>query len=301
MQRTVRWLCTTMSAMIFVTTQAIADPDELVQKARITQVTIEKQRLLRSALAENPQHSEALILLGESQYYETGDIRGAVENFNKVIALGQDENGYASGYLEEIGILFKPLQIKLIDRRVSALGYIDVAYRIRAPRSLQDHQKIRLKYLEEHASEFQINTIDKEGRPVFKLAFFPVVMNPGDQYSNYAIVVGNKRRYRFDFTQDVQDPVEIRWEEEWTLIERVPAGLVKVEHPMIYTIEPDRDVMHFALDDSLRKIEGRYIAADANVQLVLRDSEQKDKERHYNLAVKIVMGVAALIGLIGTR
>jgi tetratricopeptide (TPR) repeat protein len=308
MRGALRWLCAMLLGLFFMTT-AKADPKEFVDQAKRVRVPLEKQRLLRSALAEDPQYVEALLLLGQSQYLDTGDIRKAVENFTKVLALGKDQDGYAQGYLDDIDVLFQTLQIKLMDRRVSALGYIDgLEYRIRAPRSLRDDQKTRLKYLEANTSEFQINAIDAgDDRPMIEVDYFPVVIDLGGQFSNYSITLGVKnrpgreRRYRFEFNEDVRDPVEILWDSEWKLIERVPSEFVKIEYPLKYSMEPTPGVTHFALSDSVGQVEGRYIAADAQTILVLRNSQEKDKEKRYNLMVKIVMGVAAVIGLLGTR
>jgi len=279
-----------------------------LDQVRRTNDPVEKQRILRTAIREDSANVEARILLGAS-HYKVGNLEAAMEQFGAVMALADTTDiNYADAefYSDEINRLFKPLRIRVVDRKISALGYIEgIRLLFRYPRSLTSEQKFRLEYLEDEGkrrrNEFQFSSIDVDKRPYLEIPYFPVVVSLDDvSYSKYSLVVGN-RRYRYDFNEEKHDSVSVLWDENWQLVERVPTDLVKIEYPSIYTFAPADTSAHFTLVDPKSKKKGTYIPADKEVDLVLQESTYANKEKRYNRVIKGLVVVAGFIGLLGTR
>ena len=283
--------------------------ETLQDQVRKTNDLVEKQRILRVAVREDSANVPARVLLGESYYRDSGNLEAAMEQFGAVMAIADTTDiNYADAeyYRNEINRLFKPLRIRIVDRKISALGYIEgIRLRFRYPKSLTSEQQSRLDFLEDEGqrrrNEFQFSSIDADGRPYLEILYFPVVVSLDDvSYSKYSLVVGN-RRYRFDFTEEKHDSVKVLWDESWQLVERVPTDLVKVEYPSIYTFAPADTSTHFTLVDPKSKKKGTYIPADKDVDLVLQESKQASKEQLYSRVIKGLVVVAGFIGLFGTR
>ena len=295
---------------------------QLLRQCRrnINSSPIDGQRSCREALFKirldpflpyQDEKIQAFTLLGES-YYKLGRIADAVAQFDSVLVLtGEDEdaNRDARDYKEQIDRLVRPLRIKIKNRDIRLLSYIKgIDIEFRYPQRLERSQINRLRILQDTQShredEFKFVGIDEtDNRAYMELDYFPLITFPG-RSMGYSLIVDGKRRYRFNFTPTENQPLEIIWPDEadWTLIERVPEDMVKMELPGKYSFEPDLN----SLSDGYIAVDGEnimhiYLPARNGAVLTLEESEERNWERIYRLTLYGATGLAALIGLMGAR
>lgn len=310
--------------------QESQDPRDLVTQARrnLRSSPTDAQRYLRETiaiinmdpLAQQYQKVkiEAFFLLGES-YFDVGRIADAVAQFDSVKALASEEDREykrAEEYRQEIDHLFRPLRIKVKNREIPLLSYIegiDIVFQF--SKRLEGPQIKRLRILQDAQShkedEFQFVGIDREdGRPYMEIEYFPVVTFPGRSVG-YSLMVENKnkkeedkRRYRFNFTPTQTGPLEIFWEDDagWRLVEKVPDDMAKLELPSKYQFRPTQELpvdKYFVRE--IKPSQHIYLPAESQTELVLQDSEEKTWERIYDITLYVITGAAMLLGLGGAR
>jgi hypothetical protein len=246
-------------------------------------------------------------LLGES-YFNIGRIGDAAAQFDSVVVLTAEVdpmNRKAKHYQRQIDELFGSLQIKVKNRIVPLLSYIKgIEIEFRYPKKLQPVQVSRLRVLQSAQSrkenEFQFTGVDQDGSAYMEIEYFPLLETSGR--SSYSLIVDGTRRYRFQFSSQQQDPLEIVWEDEadWKLIERVPDDMIKIELPGKYhfkTTAAGADT----LSASWRGSRHVYLTGGTDAELELVQSDENGWERVYDIALYGFTGVTALIGLMGAR
>lgn len=308
-----------------VQAQEKPSPKEMVSQARrnLRSSPVDAQRTLREVIADinmdplgqqyQKVKGEAFFLLGES-YFNGGRIADAVAQFDSVKTLaGEEDKEYkkAVEYQEEIGRLFRPLRIKVKNREIPLLSYIEgVKIEFLYPKRLDASQINRLQILQDPQSyredEFLFAGIDADGRPFMEVKYFPVVTFSGRSVGYSLIIKGGKeeRRYRFNFTSNETQPLEIYWEDEagWKLVEKVPEDLVKLELPDKYRFRPAQALpIDKFMERRIKPLQHIYIPAEAQTELVLEDSEDSGWERAYGIALYVLTGTAMFLGLWGAR
>jgi len=274
------------------------------------------RRAISNAEADrvNPYRREridAYFFLGES-YYEDGMMALAVTCFDSIKAIaspGDERFQDAEEKLGEIDGLFKRLVIKIRNRKVPLLSFVEgIEIEFRFPQHLTPVQQNRLRILqnaqERKQDELQFIGIDeKDGSAYMAVDYFPLITLPG-QTLGYSLIVDGNRRYRFNFTPDTQDTVKIVWEDEgdWGLVEKVQGDMIKLELPLEYSFQSAQEMpqgKYFDVEiDSARHV---YMPAAGNMELILSDSQDKNWERFYQTALFGATGLAALMGLLGAR
>ena len=88
--------------------------------------------------------------------------------------------------------------------------------------------------------------------------------------------------------------MKINWDDEWSLVERVPENLVKIEYPNKYEIVPsDTSMINSIITPQMGEYKNIYIPALDNIELILSFSEDQEKENFYKILEKIGYTVLA--------
>jgi len=305
--------------------QDTQSPTELLSQAKRNLRNDSKgaQRMLREIIAiinmdplgqqYEKTKAEAFLLLGES-YLNGGRIADAVTQFDSAKVLVAEEDKIyirAVENQEEIGRLFRPLRIKIKNRKIPLLSYIEgVKIEFLYPKRLEASQINRLQILQDpqryREDEFFFGRVDSEGRPFLEIKYFPVVTFPGRSVGYSLLIKGGEevRRYRFQFSSAETQPLEISWEEEagWKLVEKVPEDLVKLELLEKYRFKPARALpVDKFVELRIKPRQHIYIPAETHTELVLQDSEDSGWERAYSIALYVLTGTAMFLGFWGAR
>jgi hypothetical protein len=312
------------SAQVPVGSQELKSVNELLSdcRANIARNPTDGQRFCRQALLQisvdpfqeqyRKEKIEAFTLLGESYLY-TGRIEDAEIHCDSTAALtGANETDplyrRAKQVQDQIERYFRPLSIKIKNREIPLLSYIEgIDIEFRYPRRLESFQIKRLQILQDararREGEFQFVGIDADGHAYMEIKYFPLITYSGRSVG-FALIIDGRRRYRFNFTPENNETLEIFWDEEsqWRLIERIPDSMVKIELPGKYRFIP-RNLPPSAPYMST-KLDGRqhvYIPSETEVEMTLLQSEDSKWERIYQFALYGTTGLAVLVGLFGAR
>ena len=308
--------------------QESLSPREMVNQARRNLRTspVDAQRMLREAIAiinmdplgqqYQKVKGEAFFLLGES-YFNGGRIADAFAQFDSVKTLMSDEDKERKEAVEdqqEIDRLFRPLKIKVKNRSIPLLSYIEgVQMEFLYPKRLESSQINRLQILQDPQSykedEFLFSGIDPDGRPFMEIKYFPVITFAGRSvgYSLTIKKTGGKeggRRYGFNFTSADNKPLEIFWDDDadWKLVEKVPDDLAKLELPDKYHFRPAQALpVDKYRERRIKPVQHIYIPAVAQTELVLEDSEDDTWEKVYGITLYVITGAAMFLGFWGAR
>jgi len=331
---TVEYLLTGMLLGLFVAeaihaqspvgSQELKSVNELLSdcRANIGRNAVDGQRFCRQALLQisvdpfegqfRKEKTEAFTLLGESYFY-TGRIADAAIHCDSTAVLTSSDEANplyrrAKQVQDQIDRYFRPLRIRIKNREIPILSYIEgIEIEFRFPRRLESFQIKRLQILQDaqarREGEFQFVGIDADSIAYMEIGYFPLVTYSGRSVG-YALIVDGKRRYRFNFTPEHNETLEVFWDEEaqWRLIERIPDSMVKLELPGKYRfaardLPPSAPYMSTELDGTKHV----YIPAETDVEMTLLQSEDSKWERIYRLTLYGTTGLAAVVGLLGAR
>jgi hypothetical protein len=315
---------TEASAQGATESQELKSVNELLSdcRANIARNPTDGQRFCRQALLQisvdpfeeqyRKEKIEAFTLLGESYLY-TGRIGDAEIHCDSTAVLtgANEENPLyrrAKQVQDQIDTYFRPLRIKIKNREIPLLSYIEgIDIEFRFPRRLESFQIKRLQILQDaqarREGEFQFVGIDADGHAYMEVKHFPLITYSGRSVG-FALIVDGRRRYRFNFTPDHNEVLEIFWDEEsqWRLIERIPDSMVKIELPGKYRFVPSN--LPPSVPYMSTNLDGRqhvYIPAETEVEMALLQSEDSKWEQIYHFALYGTTGLAIVVGLFGAR
>ena len=282
---------------------------------------IDSQRILRQIISDinrsvapklcTQEKVEVFFLLGNS-YFLLGRIGDAVVHLDSVLNLDDPEGRFykkAEENQSKIDSLFRPLRITIKGIQIPRLSYIDnIKIAFTFPRRLEKVQIRRLQILQDpegrREHEFQFVAFDeKDSTAYMEVEYFPIVTFPGES-AGYSLIVDNKRRYRFQFTEEESAPLEIFWDRdaEWELIEWVPDDMIKLEISNQYEFAVGHELpsgRYFTVEgDTINHI---YMPLIKEGEVVLQKSEEGGWERVYEIVLYTTVGVAGFLGLWGAR
>jgi hypothetical protein len=263
-----------------------------------------------------PQRVQAYGQLARG-YLENGRIAEAVAQLDSVKALsGAGDKVYADAAKEQerIATQYGPLRIKIRNRRIEKLGYLEgVRLNLRPPRGLAKGQRSRLRVLQDVAlgstRELQfvgIDTADK--RAYMEVAYFPRSASLG-RSSGFLLDIDDTRRYRFG-TAGIGYDVEIDWPDAatWRLVEQVPSDIIELDLPVTYEFglapiaRPDQHWETNPHDGHRSQYLG--LSSDPGApptRLYVTASRERGWERAYEVAVLSSPFLAAIVGLASAR
>lgn len=257
---------------------------------------------MQNILSKYPNNAQAHQIRGKVYYRSIGDIEKSVselttaQNLLRQIPYNGDSLSYElkqkysiiKGEIElilpEIDYYFADLRMKIQGLTIPRLCRIENAniefqYHRKIYEEATGEQQLRLKFLEKKLKNatFQFSEWDSvAGEMYFAIRYFPVVVTNVDL--PYAITINNEYRYHFDLLGPDEPPVEIKWSNQYRLVNSLPDMTIEFTHSKdvhITPVYPKGAIVtrpYFTLRESDQLINS-YIPVLENVNVGIRLAE----------------------------
>lgn len=296
-------------------------------------------RSIDMILDDHPDLLRAHLIRGQLFLHSVGNIEKAIQEFKfvqeKCKQIKSSDIHIMARYREELDRIlyqindvalpeieeeFASLRFKIKNKRIQKFCHLRNIYVVftwedEVKSGASRLQEKRLEFLKNILTSgemrFQFSAYDStDGKFYFEIAYFPLIEVRGAIDEPYAMILNNERRYHFNINHQINEVIEIDWNDDWELVESVPRSRIKVEFQepftlVAYSIETGLPIRYaFTTPESELGLMNLYIPIDETKAInlsLIQEKRGEILEKVIYITTRTLVGIGIVWAFIEVR